>query len=187
MSNSASAQPLLCSLAVFRNILNQGSFYINFQFHSFYSMNLSISLCAELIRSVHGYRDGGGEMRWVEREFVFSPTSCTEIVADPMILLRVDDHKFLEGGKIGLWLCILAFDSVEKYLSSSSSSIPSILCFSRYLSFYLVRNLMDLIVPKICSCITVCLLNLNCFVLKTSAELSSIGFSLKFYVLFFAQ
>ncbi|KAG1362670.1 putative protein RKD5 [Cocos nucifera] len=122
-SNSHHPHPspsLLSFLAVFRNLLNQ-----------------------ELIRSVHAYRlvpveECEERELWVEREFLFSPTSYIEITAPiPRQLLLVDPmvrdsvcHRptFHEGQTIGLWLCILAFDSAT---AAASSQPPPILSFSR--------------------------------------------------------
>nr|XP_010908390.1 protein RKD5 isoform X2 [Elaeis guineensis] len=114
---------LLSFLAVFKNVLNQ-----------------------ELIRSVHAYRvfpeeEGDEREVCVEREFLFSPTSYLEItVPIPRQLLLVDPMvadsichrpRFHEGQTIGLWLCILAFDSAAPATSSKPPHIPPILSFSR--------------------------------------------------------
>ncbi|XP_008813317.2 protein RKD5-like isoform X2 [Phoenix dactylifera] len=114
---------LLSFLAVFKNVLNQ-----------------------ELIRSVHAYRivpeeEGEGRELWVEREFLFSPTSHLEITAPiPRQLLLADPvvgggvrhrPRFHEGQNIGLWLCILAFDSATAAAISRPPPIPPILSFSR--------------------------------------------------------
>ncbi|KAH7690310.1 RWP-RK domain-containing protein [Dioscorea alata] len=106
---------LLSALFVFKNILNQ-----------------------ELIRSVHVYKvctEDGEEERRVEREFLFSPTSCLEIHTPsfahqllPGSTADITKWRHQEGDAVGLWLCILAFDAAKP---STSSPIPPILCFSR--------------------------------------------------------
>ncbi|CAL9155158.1 unnamed protein product [Musa hybrid cultivar] len=113
---SSSSRPL-SALFVFRSILNQ-----------------------ELIRSLHGYQVSEEEEEWVEREFLFSPSSCIEM-RDPipgpiMVASTAGDggngfrYRFKEGQSVGLWRCILAFDSTVAF-SASSSPIPPLLCLSR--------------------------------------------------------
>ena len=109
----------------------------------FYSRKLhsqSVVFGAELIRSLHGYQVSEEEEEWVEREFLFSPSSCIEM-RDPipgpiMVASTAGDggngfrYRFKEGQSVGLWRCILAFDSTVAF-SASSSPIPPLLCLSR--------------------------------------------------------
>ncbi|XP_065050237.1 protein RKD5-like [Musa acuminata AAA Group] len=109
----------------------------------FYSRKLhsqSLVFGAELIRSLHGYQVSEEEEEWVEREFLFSPSSCIEM-RDPipgpiMVASTAGDggngfrYRFKEGQSVGLWRCILAFDSTVAF-SASSSPIPPLLCLSR--------------------------------------------------------
>ncbi|KAJ8467948.1 hypothetical protein OPV22_030500 [Ensete ventricosum] len=116
LPSSASSRPL-SALFVFRNILNQ-----------------------ELIRSLHGYQVSEEEEEWVEREFLFSPSSCIEMRAPiprPILVASTAGdggngfrYRFKEGQSVGLWRCILAFDSTVAF-SASSSPIPPLLCLSR--------------------------------------------------------
>ncbi|KAL5215016.1 hypothetical protein ABZP36_004168 [Zizania latifolia] len=74
------------------------------------------------VRSVHGYkvygRGGKGRWeKWVEREFVLSPNSCREVpgpIAAPRILPAEWRGRpvYSKGQVVGIWRCILAFDSV---------------------------------------------------------------------------
>lgn len=83
----------------------------------------SVFVHAGAVRSVHGYevvgRGGrGGWEKWVEREFVLSPSSCREVpvpIAAPRILPAEWRGRpvYREGlVVVGTWRCILAFDSV---------------------------------------------------------------------------
>ncbi|KAF6137653.1 hypothetical protein GIB67_020369, partial [Kingdonia uniflora] len=98
---------VLSSLAVFKNIINE-----------------------ELIRSIHVYRFEDGKEKGLEREFMFSLTgSYVEMSAQPVLKLsRVRLSELLEGQLIGIWLCILAFETDQPTLSSK---IPSLLLISR--------------------------------------------------------
>ncbi|XP_072961161.1 protein RKD5-like isoform X1 [Typha angustifolia] len=111
-SSSCSTPPLLSALALFRNIHND-----------------------ELIRSVHVYQAADKDAEEIiEREFIFSSTSCHESPSPiPFSLLATelaaDDsrrHRFREGQMIGLWRCILAFDSAVAP-SSPNFAIPPLL------------------------------------------------------------
>ncbi|TKY70246.1 RKD5 protein [Spatholobus suberectus] len=69
------------------------------------------TLQPELMRSVHVYRQGNGEEREVEREFVFSESdSYGEMQATPILrLMKYHVSEVNEGYQNGVWLCILRF------------------------------------------------------------------------------
>ncbi|RRT49489.1 hypothetical protein B296_00028183, partial [Ensete ventricosum] len=141
LPSSASSRPL-SALFVFRNILNQGQLLLTELSVLLPQASLSITVFffgAELIRSLHGYQVSEEE-EWVEREFLFSPYSCIEMRAPiprPILVASTAGdggngflYRFKEGQSVGLWRCILAFDSTVAF-SASSSPIPPLLCLSR--------------------------------------------------------
>ncbi|XP_065856907.1 protein RKD5 [Euphorbia lathyris] len=65
----------------------------------------------ELIRSLHVYRLKNGEVKEVEREFLFSlDFSYVELPANPVLKIG-KFGGFVEGKVFGLWRCVFAFCS----------------------------------------------------------------------------
>jgi len=87
---------------------------------------------AELMRSLHVYRQGDGEERIVEREFVFSDCgSYGEMQATPILrLVKSHVSAVCEGYKNGVWLCTLAFHADH---TPQFCRIPPLLLVSRYI------------------------------------------------------
>ncbi|ERN17212.1 hypothetical protein AMTRI_Chr09g33970 [Amborella trichopoda] len=108
----------LRALAVFRNVLNE-----------------------ELVKSVHVYLCENGKEITVEREFMFCPNSYKQMTPIPNLVhgsSGFNIHIFnnvgaiveaiREGQQVGLWLCILLFNSHHPPVSSP---LPALLTISR--------------------------------------------------------
>ncbi|KAK7367201.1 hypothetical protein VNO80_09210 [Phaseolus coccineus] len=95
----------------------------------------------ELMRSLHVYRQGNGEERTVEREFVFSDCgSYVEMQATPVLrLVKSHVSEVCEGYKNGVWLCILAFHADH---TPQFCRIPPLLLASRNPKLQMIPNLL---------------------------------------------
>lgn len=99
---------------------------------NFFFQNFFGCVCiAELIRSVHVYRQMDGEGREVEREFVFLESGpYEEMQATPILTsLKFRVAEVCEGYQNGVWLCIFAFHADH---SPQFSHIPSLLLVTKY-------------------------------------------------------
>ncbi|XP_020217756.1 protein RKD5 [Cajanus cajan] len=103
---------------------------------------LNNTLQPELMRSVHVYRQGEGEEREVEREFVFSESgSYGEMQATPIFRLKKSCvSEVCEGYRNGVWLCIFAFhvDHTPQF-----SGIPPLLLVTRNPKLQMIPNLLN--------------------------------------------
>ncbi|TKY45827.1 RKD5 protein [Spatholobus suberectus] len=100
------------------------------------------TLQPELMRSVHVYRQGNGEEREVEREFVFSESdSYGEMQATPILrLMKYHVSEVNEGYQNGVWLCIFAFHADH---TPQFSHIPPLLLVTRNPKLQMIPNLLN--------------------------------------------
>ncbi|KAL2348691.1 hypothetical protein Fmac_002691 [Flemingia macrophylla] len=100
------------------------------------------TLHTELMRSVHVYRQGDGEEREVEREFVFSESGhYGEMQATPIFRLEKSCvSEVREGYRNGVWLCIFAFHADH---TPQLFGIPSLLLVTRNPKLQMIPNLLN--------------------------------------------